>query len=344
MPSPHPASPPVGARQPVGWYAHHSGAGHVTRAVLVAASMSTPVTILSSAPRPAHWPADRWVDLPDDAAPGGIDHTAGGALHWAPTGHAGYRDRMATLAQWIGTHRPPLLVVDVSVEVTLLARLLGVPTAVTLMAGDRTDRPHQLAYDAASALVAAWPPLAGEAPVTGLREQWRERTTYAGAFSRFDHLTPGPPPGGRHVTVLWGSGRSPGTRARLLAAQQATPGWHWSSCEGLGADEVWARLQSADVVVTHAGQNALAEVAASTRPAVVLPQPRPHDEQHRLARSLASLGIVGVERDWPADAQWPGLLEARRTSPPTPWSRWSDRQGAQRLADHLDALAARCAA
>jgi len=327
-------------RRPVGWYAHHSGAGHVTRATLVAAGMESVVTILSSAPRPDHWPANRWVCLPDDSGPGGGDHEAGGALHWAPTDHSGYRERMAALARWIGRHRPALLVVDVSVEVTLLSRLLGVPTVVTLMAGDRTDGPHRAGYDAASALVAAWPALAGEAPVTGFRDAWRDKTTYAGAFSRFDHLAPVPPPGARHVTVLWGAGRSDETRVRVRAAQAATPRWRWTSCEGLAPADLWARLQSADVVVTHAGQNALAEVAAASRPAVVLPQPRPHDEQNHLARALTRLGVTEVAPDWPAPWQWEGLLESRLAAGTPEWSRWNDGRGARRLADHLDALAA----
>ncbi|MDQ2755451.1 MAG: hypothetical protein M3Y71_02640 [Actinomycetota bacterium] len=339
MPTPTPPPP-----RPVGWYAHHCGAGHVTRAGLVAGTMRAPVTILSTAPRPEHWPADRWVALPDDAGPGGDDHTAGGLLHWAPTLHDGYRERMGVIAQWVGRHRPALLVVDVSVEVTLLARLLGVPTAVTLMAGDRTDRAHRAGYDAASALVAAWPALAGEAPVAGFREEWRAKTTYAGALSRFDHLPPRPPPGTRHAVVLWGADRSEAVGARLDAAQQATPRWRWSSCEGLSGAEVWARLQTADVVVTHAGQNALAEVAAAGRPALVLPQPRPHGEQQHLARALADLGIVDVVPDWPAPSQWEGLLESRRSAGPPAWARWNDGRGARRLADHLDALATRWSA
>ena len=134
------------SRGPVGWYVHHVGSGHLTTARLVAPLMRTPVVVLSSAPRPAGWPADRWVALPLDDAPGGHAHEAGGALHWAPLDHGGYRDRMAAVAAWVAAARPSLLVSDVSVEVTLMARLLGVPVATMVMAGDRSDRPHRLAY------------------------------------------------------------------------------------------------------------------------------------------------------------------------------------------------------
>ena len=113
----------------VGWYAHHLGSGHVARALTVAPLMRSDVVVLSSAPRPAGWPADRWLQLPRDDDAGGTDHTAGRALHWAPLMHRGYGERMALIAEWIRGARPTALVVDVSAEVTLLARTLGVPVA-----------------------------------------------------------------------------------------------------------------------------------------------------------------------------------------------------------------------
>lgn len=46
-----------------------------------------------------------------------------------------------------------------------------------------------------------------------------------------------------------------------------------------------ARLHGVPVV-THADQNALAEVAAVRRPAIVVPRQRPHDEQTTAAAVL----------------------------------------------------------
>ncbi|HEU4999390.1 MAG TPA: hypothetical protein VFT68_10625, partial [Lapillicoccus sp.] len=106
----------------VGWYAHHLGAGHVTRAMTVSRQMRSPVVVLSSAPRPDGWPVAQWVSLPADDAVGGSDHSAGGALHWAPLQHDGYRDRMARISSWVTDVAPTCLVADVSVEVLLLGR------------------------------------------------------------------------------------------------------------------------------------------------------------------------------------------------------------------------------
>ena len=322
----------------IGWYAHHHGAGHLSRALVVAARMTSPVTILSSAPRPDHWPAKRWVSLPMDTAPEGLDHTAGGVLHWAPLRDEGYAGRMADIARWVHLERPQLLVTDVSAEVGLLGRLLGVPVVVFLMAGDRSDRAHEISYDAATALVAPWPTEAGL--VTGWRPAWAAKATFVGALSRFDDRVARPAPGERRVTVLWGRGGSVVTDADLDAARAATPRWTWTVCSAAGPDEVWESLQCADVVVAHSGQNVVAEVAAARRRAVIIAQPRPHDEQAHLVRSLAVAGLAQGCLGWPDPQQWPGLLECAAPTDPARWSWWSDGHGADRCAAHLDHLAA----
>ncbi|MFC8762138.1 MULTISPECIES: glycosyltransferase [Streptomyces] len=53
------------------------------------------------------------------------------------------------------------------------------------------------------------------------------------------------------------------------------------------------------MVVTHAGQNAVAECAAARVPAVVVPQSRPHGEQHATAHALAEGGLATVRDHWP---------------------------------------------
>jgi hypothetical protein len=303
--------------------------------------MRTPVVILSSAPRPPDWPADRWVALPPDDGSGGDDHQAGGVLHWAPLQHKGYGDRMAAVAAWVGRARPALLVSDVSVEITMLVRALGVPVAVVVMAGDRRDRPHQTGYDAATSLFAAWP--AGVRPVLGWRTEWNAKTVHLGAFSRFDSSPVTTPPGGRRVTVLWGRGGTTITADDIAAAAAATPAWTWSVCDETHPQRVLARLQDADVVVGHAGQNVLAEVAAVRRRAVIVPEARPHDEQLHLVAALRSLGLATGLTTWPRPEEWPGLLEEATPSSPESWTRWNDGHGATRFAQALDRAVAEVA-
>ena len=102
----------------IGYYVHHQGNGHLTRAATIARHLGTGlVTGLSSRPRPLEWDGP-WVTLPrDDVSPVGdaADPTAHAALHWAPLAHSGLRERMAMLADWVRTVAPRLVVVDVSV-------------------------------------------------------------------------------------------------------------------------------------------------------------------------------------------------------------------------------------
>ena len=320
----------------IGYYVHHQGDGHVTRAAAIADRLGgEPVTGLSSRPRPGDWRGP-WLHLArDDDPPNGENPTAGGALHWAPSGHTGLRERMAQIAAWVATHAPRLVVVDVSVEVTVLLRTMGVRTVVMGMPGARHDPPHQLAYRLAEAIIAPWP---AWARVLGGGAPWQAKTHPVGAISRFDGR---PPAGARapgrrpRVVVLSGRGGTELTVEELMAAERATPGWDWTTLGPPGScwvKDPWPVLCDADVVVTHAGQNAVADVAAARRPAVVIAQPRPHDEQLATARALHQAKLAVVCSSWPARADWNGVLDAAVTLGGSGWESWSTGTGAERAA------------
>jgi hypothetical protein len=251
---------------------------------------------------------------------------------------------MAQLAGWVAEHRPRLLVVDVSVEVALLARLCGVPTVVVALPGTRLDRPHRLAYDSAEALLAPWP---DGAHTRDWPASWRRKVWCVGGISRFDGRPAAPVRLGsrrtrRQVLLLWGSGGRSADSGAVAAARAATPGWDWVERDPASSPspDLWAELCAADVVVTHAGQNAVAEVAAARRPAVVVAQARPFGEQEATAAAVSRLGAaVGLE-SWPPAAEWPAVLERAAALGGAGWSRWSTGDGARRAAAHLEALAA----
>jgi hypothetical protein len=105
--------------------------------------------------------------------------------------------------------------------------------------------------------------------------------------------------------------------------------------------QLWAALCGADVVVTHGGQNAVAEVAAARAPAVVVAGPRPFDEQHHTVAALRDAGLaVGLD-GWPDPEHWPRLLRQAVRIGGHGWHRWSHGDGGARAARFLDVLAAR---
>jgi UDP-N-acetylglucosamine:LPS N-acetylglucosamine transferase len=330
----------------VGWYVHHHGTGHLQRFLAVREHL-TDVVGLSSLERPEQLTPSDWVTLPIDApAASDGDPTAGGVLHWAPLRHAGLRDRMAGIAAWIAAARPHVLVCDVSVEVALLARLMGVPVVWIAQRGVRRDAPHQLAFSVAT-VVAPW-----TAAVAGSGTGLPATTRFVGAISRFDGRASEPPPDRRKVTVVLGGGGHEVGGAQVRAAAQAVPRWSWTIA-GLGLGETvgepvrdrgtvadtWPLLCDADVVVASAGGNLVAEVAAARRPLVCLPQRRPFDEQHDGAAALARAGLAETLSRWPDPEQWPEVLARARTRDPRDWEMLHDGRGAQRLAAEIRACA-----
>jgi len=331
----------------IAYYVHHHGSGHLTRQQSIAAAMDEAVWGLSSAPAPNGWDSG-WTQLArdDDPDPAHLarfgNPTAHGVLHWVPLRHDGLARRAAQITAWVVEHQPRAVVVDVSVEVALLVRLSGIPTVVVAMPGERYDRAHRLAYDTADALLAPWPKGTHD---TTWPSEWTQKAWFVGGISRYDHLTPRPPirpvpVDGRTVLVLWGAGGRTTTSAELEAAVAATPGWTWieRSPEVPSDASLWEQLQQADVVVTHAGQNAVAEVAAARRPAVVVAQPRPFDEQKATARQVEAHQIAVGRDAWPSAQDWPGLLALAVERGGTGWARWSTGHGAADAAARLSAV------
>lgn len=315
----------------IGYYVHHHGSGHLHRARSVASAWAGEVTGLSTLPRPPGWSGD-WVRLDDDApVEDHRDVTAGGHLHWAPVGHPGLSSRMARIASWLEAARPSLLVSDHSVEITLLARLHGVRVVAVVLPGERSDPAHLLGYGVCEALVAMWPATARVH--TGLPPDLLARLRCVGGLSRFAPTEPRPRQSEEaHVAVLWGRGGDGPPEHELTAARSRTPGWTWTV---LGGDQwvegPFAALLSADVVLTHGGQNAVAETAAARRPAIVLPQARPFDEQHAMGRALDDDRWPAIVcRSLPEDG-WPALLEQARRLDGHRWQGWCDGQAADRF-------------
>lgn len=335
----------------IGYYIHHRGRGHLHRAQALAAALDEPVTGLSSLPRPEAW-CGPWVQLGrDDTDPSPDAVTAGGQLHWVPRSDPGVRSRVASISSWLDRVGPRLVVVDVSVEVTLLVRLHGVPVVTIVLPGVRTDPAHLLGFGVSDALVADWPASAdADAMTPGLPKDVADRITCVGAVSRFPVVhgdqtetagaraprTPGPP----RVAVLQGQGGGlltsrTGDRLRALA-----PEWEWT---GVGGPSPWLEdptqvLRAADVVVTNAGQGSVADVAGLGRPAVIIPAERPFEEQAATARALAS-------GDWPAivlsdfpELGWPALLDRAAALDGTRWRDWCDGRAAARFADVVAGL------
>lgn len=324
----------------IGYYIHHHGRGHLSQALAIAESLNQRVTALSSLPRHQDWRGD-WVQLPLDDQPKPRGFRAGGQLHWAPLGCAGLRTRSAVISRWIDEARPAAFVVDVSVEVSLLARLHGVPVIAVALPGERDDPAHVAGLRAADLILGAWPPHATESLIR-LPPELKEKIHAVGAISRFPPELASSRTKQKLRVLVLGSGGGDGISPRLVQeCALDTPTWSWRLAGGAAAfiPDVWQALRSSDVVVTHAGMSSLADLSSARVPAVVVPQDRAFKEQVTTARVLHQGNWPAVTLVHPGRQDLVSSVRDISGSDGNHWSDWNDGGGAQRAAALISSIA-----
>lgn len=308
----------------IGYYVHQHGFGHLARAMNIGERLNRPVTVLTSRPIPDPHPFTAVVELPRDD---GADEGCG--------------DRMGAILAWVKAAQPEVFVVDMSVEVAVFVRLLGIPVVVMALPGNRIDAPHRLAHRMADQIIAAWPRLR----VPSWLQPHEGKTAFVGGISRFE---------GRQRIV----GDHCGTKVVVLAGAEGTcvhegevgpsedgPAVAWTSLGESAQDwtaDPWPQLSAADLVITHAGQNCIADAAAAARPTIVIPQSRPYDEQRATAEVLHRYQLAVVLPRWPQQRAWPALLHRAKVLDTQRWKLWEVDGAANRAAAEIEATARRC--
>jgi len=334
---------------PIGYYVHHQGDGHRQRALAIAKAAPGYFTLLGTGltGRTEDIP---YLDLAGDDA--GCSHPdgrigIGTSLHYAPHDHDGIRQRVAAISEWIFREKPGLFVVDVSVEVAMLARLTSTPMVYVRLSGSRADPPHLDAFRAAVAIIA---PFHRDLDDPDVADWVRDKTIYLPGLSRARRH---PVSSGNTILVVGGRGGSPFEGDDIAAAAIATPEETWRAIGPVTALQhvppnlsIAGWIETADeeiansgVVIGHAGDGLVNAVIATGRPFICLPQPRPFDEQTLKAKRLEALSAAIILEAWPPAAAWPGLLRRARNLNLSALRRLHDPHGAARAAELLKSLA-----
>lgn len=338
----------------IGYYVHHHGAGHLARAMAIATCERDRYTLIGTG-LAGRTKDIACLDLPDDRMPcqaafDGRDGVAERphALHYAPTDQDGIRSRISRIAAWIEQATPGLIVVDVSVEIAMLARLAATPTAYVRLGGRRDDAAHHEAFRGARLVIAPF----HEALDDPETPDWlRAKTRYCPGLT-----AAGRADGDRkHDTVLvvYGKGGAGPAGHDLAAAARATPDLDWMvlgggevvpDCPGNlhvagWVDDADARIATAGVVIGGAGDGLVNAVLAAGAPFICLPEPRPFQEQESKARRLAALGVAIVPDGWPPAADWAGLIGEARALDPAAAKALHDPDGAARASKLLARVA-----
>ena len=322
-------------RYRVSYYAHHFGTGHLRHAQNVASTKMFDIQVASTGPRnpdllpgPAEY-VELNSDVGNDGAQGQLP--AGDYLHYAPVGEH-IKERFATLSQAWRRFDPDVVMVDVSVEVALFARLSGYRVAFRRMPGTRTDPAHRLAYCLADAIFGYFP--------SALEDQ-----AHLEIFGRKSHYlgvpAPGnPSPGAERDSSPPGNGPRVVVQTSLASsiplrdvarAAAASPGWSWQIVGSVDPDgtplprnlvlhgvlpDPAPLMRTANLVISSAGHNAVVAAAACRRPVLLIPEKRPFAEQLAFARALHGKAGVALLETWSPPAPWPEVLEhAAHTDP-----------------------------
>ncbi len=173
------------------------------------------------------------------------------------------------------------------------------------------------------------------------------KTSYVGGISRFDGrdiLSSTKARAG--VLVLGGNGGCDFDQATVDTTATQIPEIDWKALGLRGGPRTadpWPDICAADIVITHAGQNCVADVAAARRPAIVLPQARPFHEQYITADTLRRHGLAVATSGWPDANAWRSLIGQAQASDPSRWHRWHTAGAAARAAEAIETTASQCA-
>ncbi len=288
------------------------------------------------------------IDLPLDLPAANdthiIQNTPEG-LHYAPLNVSGQLERVKIMTDFFFQSTSALLIVDVSVEVAMLARLCGVPAIIMRQHGRRDDLPHQIAYRNAIGLLAPY----GRS-MQGREEQWiTEKTYYAGGLARFKQQQDTADVANRMVGIIVGSGGSSIDGKFLLHLSRSCPKWQFQLlgeidiegslpnnliCHGRVKDPL-ALLQPCCLIIGNAGHNTVIEMASLNKRFIVIPEERPFDEQLEKAEILSGLQLAKtVLPERLMSTNWNTLLEEQLEYVPN-WKHMVDTHAAENAANYI---------
>jgi UDP-N-acetylglucosamine transferase subunit ALG13 len=297
----------------IAFYVHHHGSGHLMRSLAIAAHLENcSVTFLGSdleRYRSIIPDKIRCIILPPDTKTEDdnwfMEREAAG-LHYAPLNVAGQTDRVAMLSAFFAEQTPLLLVVDVSVEVAMLATLCGVPTVVVRQHGKRDDLAHTLAYRNAAGLLAPY-----GRNLQPEEDEWlSEKTFFTGGFSRYSPQPQGAKNDCREVGILIGRGGTSINEPFISRMVAQCSDWHFhliGNIDGMNKGLTASNLSIYDhvenplpilnqctVVIGNAGHNTVMELASLNKRMILIPESRPFDEQLVKAQMLEKLNLARV--------------------------------------------------
>ncbi|UKT64688.1 glycosyltransferase [Pedobacter mucosus] len=232
-------------------------------------------------------------------------------------------NRAKALAEFIAYYNPKAFYCDGVPELAIMVRGMGVPVVLIHLPGNVMNDPTQVfAHELADHIVAHFPSFL-EQP----NYQFAYKTYYSGYISQYAHfdLQESNKSDIQNITVLMGYDNYNESVLRNITRDQNTQftiignkqDYHLGkNCVLLGPVNDISKAIVGDVVVSAAGQNTIAELLSLGKRLVLLPEPRPYDEQVVHANVLANQHIALLAQETFSAEQWQEVLQKAKVFKP----------------------------
>lgn len=288
----------------IGYYAHGHGSGHCNFADIFGHVFGQDMMVFTDR-KHSFDSSVRVVHLPNENTDGSEFEREcfpePCALHYAPVNLRKITERNEIILSNVIQCGIKLMIIDLSVEIAMLARVSSVPYAYVRLMGERNDLPHVAAFQGASFLLAYFP----EELEPNQTPDWvRRKTIYLGFITTFmfDRTEPLFPNEFRdaHKPVLVkvnGFGGSDLIDISTLGNdfKLFTIGPTLTSCSSkignIGVvPSIRPYLRHADIVIAACGLNMTSEILYSRKRFIAVPEDRHFGEQRMMAERLSVLG------------------------------------------------------
>lgn len=342
------------------FYIHHHGAGHMTRTLAIAAQLppsevvffgSSLETFKELIPQDITW-IQLPLDIPND---NDRDWTASemSFLHYAPIKVKGIVERNNLITEFFAKHHQCLLIVDVSVEITLLARLCGIPTVVVRQHGNRSDLAHAMAYESASLLLAPY----AESMAQNMEHAFTEKTFYSGGFSKYSGMPIDQSQRSEdQIAVFFGQGGTCFDLQLIVNIRKDLPKTtslhvlgtiqNYQAISGVSyygnCKNAYDVLKNCDIVISNAGHNCVMELGDLRKKIICIPADRPFEEQEVKAQLLENAGVATVIEEKTLDqANWSQIVESAKKLKVEGWGKLMNPNATSEIATQLKKLHAK---
>ncbi len=267
------------------------------------------------------------------------------AIHIKKFNNRTYLPRVTKIIDLINQYNIHYAVLDVSVDLAMLCRLVDVPYLYFAMHGNRTDNAHLQAYSAADKLLATYPKEIEQTKI----EKWIIRKTHYvnGIVKTFDTKIINFDTDKSIILFVKPKGNSDLNAKYLLEIAKHNPQYYWV---GIGfetqeeggnytikgfVNNSLSYMYSADYVVSVAGNNSVLETAYLNKPLITKAEPRYFDEHHCKVEALKRENFAVILDEWPkSNFDWQTIIQ--KTKDLSPWNNIAQKDGAKKAAKFIE--------